>query len=99
MKTGFQVALLCLLALFALSTPAVENDPAPVDAEPRVLVLALVPGWSEVTVTSVPDGARVAINGEAEGETPITLDMMRDTLRREAAVVSQLLGAFLASRA
>ena len=32
-------------------------------------------------------------------DEPITLDMMRDTLRREAAVVSQLLGAFLASRA
>jgi 5'-methylthioinosine phosphorylase len=32
-------------------------------------------------------------------DEPITLDMMRDTLRREAAVVSQLLGAFLAARA
>jgi 5'-methylthioinosine phosphorylase len=32
-------------------------------------------------------------------DEPITLDMMRDTLRREAAVVRQLLGAYLASRA
>ena len=39
------------------------------------LELALLPGWSDVTISSVPTGAIVRIDGTQVGETPISLEL------------------------
>ena len=39
------------------------------------LDLALTPGWSNVTLSSVPSGAIVMVNGEEMGKTPIVLEL------------------------
>lgn len=41
----------------------------------RVDVL-LLPGWAEVSITSVPDGATVSADGVEAGATPATLELM-----------------------
>ena len=39
------------------------------------LDLALTPGWSDVTLSSVPSGAIVMVNGKEMGKTPIVLEL------------------------
>jgi formylglycine-generating enzyme required for sulfatase activity len=39
------------------------------------LDLALVPGWSDVAIDSVPRGARVMVNGKLAGPTPLTIEL------------------------
>jgi len=41
----------------------------------QTLDLALVPGWSEITIDSVPRGARVMVDGKSAGSTPLTIDL------------------------
>jgi hypothetical protein len=36
---------------------------------------ALIPGWSEVTLSSIPQGAKVEINGESRGKTPLRIEL------------------------
>ena len=43
------------------------------------LVLALTPGWAEVTVGSVPRGADVRIDGKRVGQTPLELNLFPGT--------------------
>jgi formylglycine-generating enzyme required for sulfatase activity len=38
----------------------------------QTLDLALVPGWSDIAIDSVPQGARVSVNGTLSGSTPLT---------------------------
>ncbi len=39
------------------------------------LDLALVPGWSEITLDSNPSGAAVKVDGKPAGRTPLTLEL------------------------
>jgi formylglycine-generating enzyme required for sulfatase activity len=38
--------------------------------------LALVPNWSEITISSIPDGATVWVDGKSIGTTPLNLDVL-----------------------
>ena len=38
--------------------------------------LALIPGWSEITVDSVPSGATLAVDGKSAGRTPLKLELL-----------------------
>ncbi|MBL8201263.1 MAG: PEGA domain-containing protein [Chromatiales bacterium] len=42
----------------------------------QTLEVPLVPGWADVTVTSVPAGATVLVDGVSVGTTPGTLELM-----------------------
>ena len=46
-------------------------------AEEQSLNFALVPGWSDVFISSIPQGAAVAIDGKAAGRTPLTIELPR----------------------
>jgi formylglycine-generating enzyme required for sulfatase activity len=41
----------------------------------QTLDLALVPGWSDITIDSVPRGARIMVNGKSAGMTPLTIEL------------------------
>ncbi|MBW2338092.1 MAG: PEGA domain-containing protein, partial [Deltaproteobacteria bacterium] len=41
----------------------------------QTLDLALVPGWSDIAIDSVPRGARVMVNGNSAGSTPLTVEL------------------------
>ena len=41
----------------------------------QTLNFALVPGWSDIAIDSVPQGARVSVNGALAGATPVTLQL------------------------
>ena len=41
----------------------------------QTLDLALVPGWSDIAIDSVPQGARVSVNGTVAGSTPLTIQL------------------------
>ena len=41
----------------------------------QTLNLALVPGWADITIDSVPRGARVMVNGNSAGSTPLTIEL------------------------
>jgi formylglycine-generating enzyme required for sulfatase activity len=41
----------------------------------QTLDLALVPGWSDITIDSVPRGASVAVDGKSAGFTPLTVEL------------------------
>ena len=41
----------------------------------QTLDLALIPGWSDLTISSKPTGATVVINDKARGKTPVQLDL------------------------
>ena len=42
----------------------------------QALDLALLPGWSEISVDSIPSGAFVTVNGQAAGATPLILELI-----------------------
>ncbi len=44
---------------------------------------ALVPGWAEITVDSIPPGAEVAVDGTARGKTPLQLQLAARTYQLE----------------
>jgi len=41
----------------------------------QALDLALVPGWSDIAIDSVPRGARLTVNGKSAGSTPLTIEL------------------------
>ena len=41
----------------------------------QTLDLALVPGWSDIAIDSVPRGARIMVNGKSAGSTPLTVEL------------------------
>jgi formylglycine-generating enzyme required for sulfatase activity len=49
----------------------------------QALQFALVPAWGDVTIGSMPDGAKVKIDGKSVGETPLTVQLLRGTYNLE----------------
>ena len=45
----------------------------------QVFNMALLPGWSDVTVSSVPHGANVKIDGRSFGNTPLRFQLAAGT--------------------
>jgi formylglycine-generating enzyme required for sulfatase activity len=43
--------------------------------ESQLMDLALVPGWADVTIGSIPKGASVRLDGKKVGKTPLELDL------------------------
>ena len=41
----------------------------------QTLDLALVPGWSDIAIDSVPRGARIMVNGKSTGSTPLSIEL------------------------
>ena len=46
-------------------------------AEQQSVNFALVPGWSDVFISSIPEGAAVSIDGKAAGHTPLKIELTR----------------------
>jgi formylglycine-generating enzyme required for sulfatase activity len=44
-------------------------------SEEQSVNFALVPGWSDVFISSIPEGATVSINGKTAGLTPLKLEL------------------------
>ena len=44
---------------------------------------ALLPAWADVTIGSLPEGAKVSVDGKAVGETPLTVKLLPGTYRLE----------------
>jgi formylglycine-generating enzyme required for sulfatase activity len=44
-------------------------------AEEQSVNFALVPGWSDVFISSIPEGATVSIDGKTAGHTPLKIDL------------------------
>ncbi len=59
----------------------------PVDIEgcgkSQLLDLALIPGWADVTIGSIPKGATVRLDGSLVGKTPLDLDLFPGTHKVE----------------
>lgn len=49
------------------------------------LDLALVPGWADVTIASIPKGATVRVEGKQVGKTPLELELFPGTHRVEVS--------------
>ena len=49
----------------------------------QVFNMALLPGWADVTVSSVPDGANVQIDGRSFGNTPLRIQLAAGTYQLE----------------
>jgi formylglycine-generating enzyme required for sulfatase activity len=47
--------------------------------ESQLLDLALIPGWADVTIGSIPKGATVRLDGKQVGKTPLELDLFPGT--------------------
>ena len=43
--------------------------------EAQSFEFALIPGWSDVFISSVPEGASVSVDGKAAGKTPVTIEL------------------------
>jgi formylglycine-generating enzyme required for sulfatase activity len=43
--------------------------------EAQSFEFALIPGWSDVFISSVPEGASVSLDGKAAGKTPVTIEL------------------------
>jgi formylglycine-generating enzyme required for sulfatase activity len=43
--------------------------------EAQSFEFALIPGWSDVFISSVPEGATVSVDGKAAGKTPVTVEL------------------------
>ncbi len=49
--------------------------------EEQVFEFALIPGWSDVFISSVPEGATVSIDGKPAGTTPVTVELPEGNYR------------------
>ena len=49
----------------------------------QTLQFALVPAWGDVTVSSIPEGAKVSVDGKPVGETPLTVQLLPGTYSLE----------------
>jgi formylglycine-generating enzyme required for sulfatase activity len=49
----------------------------------QALQFALVPAWGDVTIGSMPEGAKVKIDGKPVGETPLTVQLLPGTYNLE----------------
>jgi formylglycine-generating enzyme required for sulfatase activity len=43
--------------------------------EAQSFEFALIPGWSDVFISSVPEGATVSVDGKPAGKTPVTVEL------------------------
>ena len=43
--------------------------------EAQSFEFALIPGWSDVSISSVPQGATVSVDGKPAGKTPVTVEL------------------------
>ncbi|MGD2098384.1 MAG: PEGA domain-containing protein [Desulfobacterales bacterium] len=43
--------------------------------EAQSFEFALIPGWSDVFISSVPEGATVSVDGKPAGQTPVTVEL------------------------
>jgi formylglycine-generating enzyme required for sulfatase activity len=43
--------------------------------EAQTFEFALIPGWSDVFISSVPEGATLSVDGKAAGKTPLTIEL------------------------
>ena len=44
-------------------------------SEEQSVNFALVPGWSDVFISSIPEGAAISIDGKPAGHTPLTIEL------------------------
>jgi formylglycine-generating enzyme required for sulfatase activity len=49
----------------------------------QALQFALLPAWGDVAIGSMPEGAKVSIDGKPVGETPLTVHLLPGTYRLE----------------
>jgi formylglycine-generating enzyme required for sulfatase activity len=52
-------------------------------AEAQSFDFALIPGWSDVFISSVPEGATVSVDGKPAGHTPLTIELPEGRYRLE----------------
>ena len=52
-------------------------------SEAQSFDFALVPGWSDVFISSVPEGAAVSVDGKPAGHTPLTIELPQGRYRLE----------------
>jgi formylglycine-generating enzyme required for sulfatase activity len=51
--------------------------------EHQTFDFALVPGWSDIFISSVPESADVSIDGDPAGKTPLTIQLLAGTYHLE----------------
>jgi formylglycine-generating enzyme required for sulfatase activity len=52
-------------------------------AEEQSFDFALTPGWSDIDISSVPEGAAVSVDGKPAGRTPLTIELPEGNYRLE----------------
>jgi formylglycine-generating enzyme required for sulfatase activity len=52
-------------------------------SEEQSFDFALIPGWSDVFISSVPEGAAVSVDGKPAGRTPLTIELPEGNYRLE----------------
>ena len=52
-------------------------------AEVQSFDFALIPGWSDIFISSVPEGAAVSVDGKPAGQTPLTIELPEGNYRLE----------------
>ena len=52
-------------------------------SEEQSFDFALIPGWSDVFISSVPEGATVSVDGKPTGHTPLTIELPEGNYRLE----------------
>jgi formylglycine-generating enzyme required for sulfatase activity len=52
-------------------------------AELQTFDFALLPGWSDVFISSIPQGAVVSLDGKSAGKTPLTVELPEGNYRLE----------------
>lgn len=52
-------------------------------SEEQSFDFALTPGWSDVFISSVPEGATVSVDGKPAGHTPLTIELPEGNYRLE----------------
>jgi formylglycine-generating enzyme required for sulfatase activity len=52
-------------------------------AEAQSFDFELIPGWSDVFISSIPEGATVSVDGKSAGHTPLTIELPEGSYRLE----------------
>ncbi|MGD9044129.1 MAG: PEGA domain-containing protein [Desulfobacterales bacterium] len=52
-------------------------------AQEQSFDFALIPGWSDIHISSVPEGAAVSVDGKPAGFTPLTIELPEGNYRME----------------